>query len=113
MSAHDDFSNEGLYRLLKDMKDEHGQVLSDIRDETRKTNGRVSKLEERTVNQARELGRLNSAVFPRPASAAPSTADGESFSFRASPKIWTVLAAAGGVLFAMFVEWLKHRMAQP
>lgn len=117
----EDFSNEGLYRLLKDMKDEHGHVLEDIRDETRKTNGRVSKLEERTEGQGRELGRLNSAVFPRPTgSSSPATLpvvtpEGESLSIRISPKMWALIAAvvSGLSIFGPIVaDWVKHLMGQ-
>jgi hypothetical protein len=113
----EDFSNEGLYRLLRDMKEEHGEVLNEIREETRRTNGRVSKLEERTEGHARELGRLNSAVFTRPRSHAAATSttalEGESLSIKFSPKLWTVLAAAGGVLFSMLIEFFRRWMATP
>lgn len=110
----EDFSNEGLYRLLERMDREHGADLREIRKQTTLTNGRVSSLETRVDRNDQELKRINSAVFPRHAIAAtPSPEAGESFSVKFSPKVWTALAAAAGILFAMAIEWLKQRMARP
>lgn len=108
-----DFSNEGLYRLLEKMDREHGEDLKEIRRQTTATNGRLIKLETRVDRGDQELKRLNSAVFKRPDPTDTSAAKvGESLSIRMSPKIWTALAAAGGVLFAMAVETLKNWLAR-
>lgn len=102
-----------IYRRLCDMDDRYEKKLDRIEDQVRTTNGRTTALETTVRDHGRELGRLNSAVFPRvtaSATAAPADA-GESVSLKLSPKVWTALAAAGGVLFAMFIEWLKQKIA--
>lgn len=113
----EDFSNEGLYRLLERMDREHGDDLKEIRKQTTETNSRVVKLETRADRSDQELKRINSAVFPRSQSVQPSAAvvapEGESLSVKFSPKLWTVLAAGGGVLFSMLIQWLKQKMEQP
>lgn len=107
----EDFSNEGLYRLLEKMDREHGDDLKEIRRQTTETNGRVRILETRVTRNDQELKRINSAVFPR---AAVTTADaGEAISLKISSKIWAALAAGGGVLFAMAVETLRHWLSTP
>lgn len=112
MTHDDDKVTTGeIYRRLCDMDDRYEKKLDRIEDQVRTTNGRTTKLETRMTEQARELGRLNSAVFPRPANLQTATPEGEFIRF--SPKVWTVLAAAGGVLFSMFIAWLKQKLATP
>lgn len=110
----EDFSNEGLYRLLKDMKDEHGADLKDIRKQTTLTNSRVDKLETRTDRNDQELKRINAAVFQR-RSTDRETAAGESFSLsgKVSPKLWVALAAALGILWSQGWETFKQWLAKP
>lgn len=109
----EDFSNEGLYRLIEKMDREHGDDLKEIRRQTTETNGRVRSLETRVNRNDQELKRINSAVFPRASMASAVPAEqGEYFGFRMSPKLWTVLAGAGGVLFAMAMESFKQWLAK-
>lgn len=108
----EDFSNEGLYRLLEKMDREHGDDLKEIRRQTTLTNSRVAKLESRAERSDQELKRLNSAVFPHRENE-QTERWGESVSLRLSPKIWTALAAGGGLLFAMLIEWAKRRLETP
>lgn len=102
----DDFSNEGLYRLLEKMDREHGEELREIRKQTTATNGRVTAIETKIDGHAREIGRLNSAVFPKKAIVDTVPAqDNPSITLSLSPKMWALIAGIGS-LFGMVVPTL-------
>lgn len=113
----DDFSNEGLYRLLEKMDREHGEELREIRKQTTATNGRVTAIETKIDGHARELGRLNSAVFPRtaivdtvPARRATDKGDAIAINVPMNAKTITALiltlAALAAAAFGGKVSWL-------
>jgi hypothetical protein len=95
---------------------QHGIKLDEIKEQTTRTNGRVDRLEDRAEHHARELGQLNSAVFPRSASHAPAPTpappveSGEFLSVRLSPKVWAAIYAAAGALGVLIIRWLEQRM---
>ena len=111
MSTDDKVTTGEIYRRLCDMDERYEKKLDRIETQVRTTNGRTTVLETKMTDYGREIGRLNSAVFPRhPVTEQPS---GESVSIRISPKVWAAIAAGGGVLFMMAVETLKQWMARP
>lgn len=103
----EDFSNKGLYLLLKDMDERHEKKLDQIETQVRLTNGRTTKLEERVDGIKSELRTLkhHHAVPPTPP-ALPAVEQGESFSVKISAKLWVAIAAAGGMLFPALIKWL-------
>lgn len=113
----EDFSNEGLYRLLEKMDREHGDELKEIRKQTTLTNSRVDKLETKVGEMkevhGRELGRLNSAVFPRKAvleTAPPHAPDSPAISLSLSPKMWALIMGAGGAFgmaLPLLIKWAE------
>lgn len=114
--AHDDdkVTTGEIYRRLCDMDERYEKKLDRIEDQVRTTNGRTTALETSMAAHRSDIGRLTSAVFPRPAAVTSAvTETGESFSVKLSPKMWTALAAMGGVLFAMLVETIKQWMSKP
>lgn len=112
MTMHDDdkVTTGEIYRRLCDMDERYEKSLDRIEAQVRATNGRTTVLETTIKDHGRELGRLNSAVFPKPSA---THTPGESLSIKITPKVWTALAAAGGLLFAMLVEWAKRKMGAP
>ena len=115
----DDFSNEGLYRLLERMDREHGDDLKEIRKQTTETNSRVVKLETRVDRSDVELKRLNSAVFQKassqltPASLPVTTTTGESIQITFSKKVWAGIVAATAFLSPIIYDWLKSLLERP
>lgn len=111
----EDFSNEGLYRLIEGMRDQHGDDLREIRRQTTETNGRVRALESRANRNDQELKRLNSAVFPRQAIVdtappkIPTSAD--TVDLRLSPRMWTLLAATASG-FGMLMPALNELLGK-
>lgn len=101
---------------VKELKDdsklfmrESRETLRAIETQTSKFDSRMAVLEKTAEGHGRELGRLNSAVFPRPQNTAVAPVEsGEFIGFRISSKIWAAIAAGGGVLFAMGVDTIKH-----
>lgn len=98
-----------IYRRLCDMDERYEKKLDRIEDQVRTTNGRTTALETTMKDHGREIGRLTSAVFPRPH--AP-VGDGESLTVKISPKLWVALAAAAGMLFPVLVEWVGKVLAR-
>lgn len=98
-----------IYRRLCDMDDRYEKKLDQIEVEVRTTNSRTTTLEAIVKDHGRDLGRLTSAVFPRPHAPAD---DGESLTVKISPKLWVALAAAGGMLFPVLVEWVGKVLAR-
>lgn len=108
MSAdHDSKVTTGeIYRRLCDMDERYEKKLDRIEDQVRTTNGRTTVLETTITNHGRELGKLNSAVFPRHAATATTTAadTGESFSVKISPAIWKLISAGAGAAGAFLLQ---------
>ena len=95
MADNDDVTIGEVFRRLCDMDERYEKKLDQIDQQVRLTNGRTTKLEERVEGIMR---RFRSGA-------------GESFAVTISPKIWAAIAAGGGMLFAMLVDWLKNRAA--
>lgn len=101
----DDFSNEGLYRLIEGMRDQHGEDLREIRRQTTETNGRVRVLEARTTRNDQELKRINAAIFPRTAQVSTSTpvaSQGPDINLKLSPRMWAALIGLASA-FSVFI----------
>lgn len=114
----DDKTIGEVYRLVEGLKEDHGKKLDDIDTQVRLTNGRTTKLEvhvETLKSEVRSLKHHHQYTAPPtpPALLPAPIADGESLSIKVSPKMWRVLAGAGGALFVMLVEWLRHQMGTP
>jgi hypothetical protein len=80
---------------LEDSQRIQTKKLDDILVQTTKTNGRVDRLEDRVEGIEARSGR------PTP------SPEGESLTFRVTPKLWVAMAAAGGMLFPQLVKWLS------
>jgi hypothetical protein len=94
---------EELYRLVKEMKDEHGADLREIRKQTTETNGRVRVLETRHDRTDEELQRINSAVFPMRAIVSPTRdPDRPQVDLSFSPRMWALVMGVTS-LFSLFV----------
>lgn len=100
----DNVTTGEIYRRLCDMDERYEKKLDRIEEQVRTTNGRTTVLETVVKDHARELGRINSAVFPRHKAAEEA---GEALSIKVSPKLWVALAAAGGLLLPPLVKWLS------
>lgn len=70
-----DVTNAELFRLLTLTRQEHGERLEAILEQTMETNGRVTRLEEREIAHASDLKELKAARIVVPV-AAPVNDDG-------------------------------------
>ncbi len=75
-----------VYRLVKTLKDEHGDKLDAIDAQVRLTNGRTTVLEQQVIA-------LNKAPSPPVV-----TADGESLTIKITPKMWALIASVVATL---------------
>jgi hypothetical protein len=87
-----------VYRRLVDMDERYEKKLDRIETQVHETNSRTTTLE----GKVRHLERFD---------AAPAL-EGESVSVKLSPKVWTAIAGAVGMLLAMFIEWAKRELGQ-
>jgi len=102
-----------VYRLVKALKDEHGDKLDAIDGQVRLTNGRTTRLEEQVFRLNQEMRDVKHV----PESVPVVNQDGESLSInaRVSPKMWAAMASfvTGLTIFApMVAEWLRRWAAQ-
>lgn len=90
-----------VYRLVKALKEEHGDKLDAIDTQVRITNGRTTKLET-------QVAALMTPVTPP--SLPVTTNEGESLSIKISPKMWALIASAfmGMSMFGpILADWLR------
>lgn len=95
---------------IESVQGRHDAKLDEIKEQTTRTNGRVDRLEDRATEQARELGKLNSAVFPRHLHQ-PTPESGEFLSLKFSPKVWAAIYAALGAVGVLALRWLERLLS--
>lgn len=103
-----------VFRLVKSVKEEHGEKLDAIDQQVRLTNGRTTTLEAHVSVLNREVRELQSRPTPQHLTPPDS---GESFSVsgKVSAKMWALIASAvaGLSIFSPIVaEWLKKTLLQ-
>lgn len=105
-----------VYRLVKDLKEEHGSKLDAIDSQVRITNGRTTKLEAHVEVLNREVRDLKPQPPLTPPGLPVMTPEGESLSIKISPKMWAAIAGLGAALVVFLPalqKWLDRILGNP
>lgn len=106
----DEVTNAELYRLLCTIKEEHGEELREIRQQTTETNGRVIAAETRLSGHDREIGELKKGrgVHPHQQQRVADRPDAITLNIPTTKATITVLiTVAGGIIAAAFTAAAK------